>query len=172
MNTRYLAGSLLSWIYNVVIGKLPIPVLRIVYLRLYLCSIGERCRVGPKCRFWNGRKVSFGQRNSIGEGCVFDGRIHEIQTGNDVSIGPEATILTLSHDPQSPDFADKGGRVKIGDRAWIAYRAIILPGVTIGEGAVVAAGAVVTKDVEPHTIVGGVPAKEIGKRNPEVNYQS
>lgn len=58
----------------------------------------------------------------------------------------------------------------ISDRAWIAYRAIILPGVTIGEGAVVGAGAVVMKDVEPYTIVGGNPAKVIKKRSLDLDY--
>jgi maltose O-acetyltransferase len=61
--------------------------------------------------------------------------------------------------------------VIIGDHVWIAYRAVILPGVTIGEGAVVAAGAVVTRDVEPFPIVAGVPAKKIGERNRNLDYQ-
>lgn len=52
----------------------------------------------------------------------------------------------------------------IGDYAWLCSHCIILPGVTIGEGAIVASGAVVTKDVEPWTVVGGIPAKEIAKR--------
>ena len=84
--------------------------------------------------------------------------------GSNVSIGPEATILTLGHDPRSAAFADRGGDVVIGDRVWIGYRAIILPGVTIGEGAVVGAGALVTKDVEPYVIVVGNPARKIGER--------
>jgi maltose O-acetyltransferase len=88
-----------------------------------------------------------------------------------VSIGPEASILTLGHDPQSPDFADRGGAVTIGDRAWIGFRALVLPGVTIGEGAVIAAGAVVTKDVPPYTIVGGNPAREIGQRTDQLEYR-
>jgi len=82
-----------------------------------------------------------------------------------------ATILTLAHDPQDPEFSDKGGDVIIGDRVWIAYRATVLPGVTIGEGAVVAAGAVVASDVEPFTIVGGVPARRIGERNRAIQYR-
>jgi maltose O-acetyltransferase len=60
--------------------------------------------------------------------------------------------------------------VRIGDRVWIAYRAIILPGVTIGEGAVVGAGSVVTKDVEPYTIVAGNPARVVNKRSPNLHY--
>lgn len=116
------------------------------------------------CRFLNGRKVFIGERNVINFGCLFDGRKFEIRTGRNVSIGPEATILTLGHDPRSATFADRGGDVEIGDRAWIGYRAIVLPGVTIGEGAVVGAGAVVTRDVEPYAIVAGNPAKKIGER--------
>jgi maltose O-acetyltransferase len=122
-------------------------------------------------RFLNGHKVSLGSGNVINFGSLLDGRKYRIVTGNNVSIGPEATILTLGHDPQSPHFADRGGDVIIGDRVWIGYRALVLPGVTIGEGAVVAAGAVVTKDVAPFTIVAGVPAKPIGKRNPELTYE-
>jgi len=116
------------------------------------------------CRFLNGRKVFLGERNVINFGCLFDGRHFSIRTGTNVSIGPEATILTLGHDPRSATFADRGGDVEIGDRAWIGYRAIVLPGVTIGEGAVVGAGAVVTRDVEPYAIVAGNPAKKIGER--------
>lgn len=123
------------------------------------------------CRFLNGRRVFLGARNVINFGCIFDGRRYNIRTGSDVSIGPEATILTLSHDPQSPDFEDTGGDVLIGDRVWVSYRAIILPGVTIGEGAVVAAGAIVATDIEPFTIVGGVPARKIGERNRDLRYR-
>lgn len=94
-----------------------------------------------------------------------------IRTGDDVSIGPEASILTLGHNPRSSVFSDKGGDVIIGDRVWIGYRALILPGVTIGEGAVVGAGSVVTKGVAPYTIVAGNPAKVIGHRPKELNYQ-
>jgi maltose O-acetyltransferase len=122
------------------------------------------------CRFLNGRKVFFGERNVINFGCLFDGRRYAIKTGSDVSIGPEATLLTLGHDPQSPDFADRGGDVLIGDRVWIGYRALILPGVKIGEGAVVAAGAVVTREVEPFAIVAGVPARKISERTRKLNY--
>ncbi len=116
------------------------------------------------CRFLNGRKVFLGERNVINFGCLLDGRKFFIRTGSNVSIGPEATILTLGHDPRSATFEDRGGDVIIGDRVWIGYRAIVLPGVTVGEGAVVGAGAVVAKDVEPYAIVVGNPAKRIGWR--------
>ena len=60
--------------------------------------------------------------------------------------------------------------MRIGRHAWVASHAIVLPGVTIGEGAVVAAGAVVTKDVEPYLMVGGNPARPIRKRTRDLTY--
>ena len=72
------------------------------------------------------------------------------------------TIITINI------FCGKGALTEIGEYAWICSRSIILPGVKVGEGAVVASGAVVTKDVPPYTIVGGVPAKVIGKRERKV----
>ena len=171
MNLRLLSGSLLQYCYNQIIANIPSRIVRHTYLQLYLSRFGLGTGVQLGCKFLNGRKVNLGDRNVINFGCLLDGRRYTITTGKDVSIGPEATILTLGHDPQSPTFDDRGGDVVIGDRAWIAYRALILPGITIGEGAVVGAGAVVTKDVAPYAIVAGNPAKVIGQRNPDLNYQ-
>jgi serine acetyltransferase len=137
-----------------------------MYLGRYLEGTG----VQRGCRFLNGRKVMLGRRNVLNHDCLLDGRRYQIRLGDDVSLGPEATILTLGHDPQSPTFEDRGGDVIIGNRVWIGYRALIMPGVTLGEGAVVAAGAVVTKDVEPFMIVAGVPARPIGTRNKDLTY--
>lgn len=172
MNTRLIAGSIFSFSYNAIIGKLPSRTIRTAFLRAYLGSLGEETSVQMGCRFLNGRKVYLGDRNAINFGCLFDGRHYKIQTGNNVSIGPEATILTLGHDPQSPEFADKGGDVVIADHVWIAYRAIILPAITIGEGAVVGAGAVVTKNVEPYTIVAGNPARVVKQRTKDLKYRN
>jgi len=171
MTWRAIAGGFFAAGYNMLVGKLPLHSLRRAYLQSYLGELGPGSSIQIGCRFLNGRKVFFGQRNVINFDCLFDGRRYSIRTGADVSIGPEATILTLAHDPQDPEFSDKGGDVIIGDRVWIAYRATVLPGVTIGEGAVVAAGAVVASDVEAFTIVGGVPAKTIGDRNVALDYQ-
>jgi acetyltransferase-like isoleucine patch superfamily enzyme len=171
MNLRLLIGSLAAYTYNHWVGCMPARWIRAAYLRMYLGRLGIGTGVQMRCQFLNGRRVLLGDRNVINFGCLLDGRKYNITLGNDVSIGPEATILTLGHDPQSPSFEDRGGEVKIGNRVWIGYRAIILPGVTIGDGAVVAAGAVVTKNVEPFTIVAGVPAKAIGQRNDDLNYE-
>lgn len=168
---RLFSGALLAFGYNRFVGLLPSRVLRSAFLRVWLGHLGPKSGVQMNCRFLNGRKVFIGKRNVINFGCLFDGRRFCIRTGNDVSIGPEASILTLGHNPQSPEFEDRGGDVLIGDRVWIGYRAIILPGVTLGEGAVVGAGAVVTRDVPPFTIVAGNPARKIGERARDLTYE-
>jgi acetyltransferase-like isoleucine patch superfamily enzyme len=171
MNVRLILGGITAYLYNSCVGKLPSRAIRKIFLKLWLGDFGKGTGVQMECRFLNGRKVYLGERNVINFGCLLDGRKFQIRTGNDVSIGPEATILTLGHDPQSPDFSDRGGDVVIGDRVWIGYRAIILPGIKIGEGAIVGAGSVVTKDVGPFSIVAGNPAREIDSRKNELNYR-
>lgn len=88
-----------------------------------------------------------------------------LEIGKSVTIAYDVIIWTLHHEMNSIDFHTKGAKVTIDDYAWICSRSVILPGVHIGYGAVVASGAVVTKDVDPYSIVGGVPAKKIGKRD-------
>ena len=170
MTFRVWIGAVLAWTYNNLVGRMPSRTLRSLFLRGWLGAHHAGAGVQMRCRFLNGRKISLGPRTVINFGCLLDGRRYTITTGSDVSIGPEATILTLGHDPQSPEFELKGGPVTIGDRAWIGHRALVLPGVTIGEGAVVAAGAVVTRDVAPYTIVAGNPAREIGTRSRDLTY--
>lgn len=85
-------------------------------------------------------------------------------------IAYEAIIWSLNHDYNDIHFAGKGAPTEIGEYAWVCSRSIILPGVKIGKGAIVASGAVVTKDVPDYAIVGGIPAKIIGHRE-EKNYQ-
>ena len=171
MDKRLLAGTLLTYSYNHWLSNCPSRRLRRAFLSRYLGAMGTGTGVQMGCQFLNGRKVHLGERNVINFGCLLDGRKYQIITGNDVSIGPEASILSLGHDPQSCDFADRGGDVEIGDRAWIGYRAVILPGVTIGKGAVVGAGSTVTKDVAPYAIMAGSPARKIGERNQDLAYQ-
>ena len=171
MNTRLLAGTLAAYLYNSLIGRMPSRSLRVLFLSLWMGAFGKGSRVQAGCRFLNARKVHLGERTIINFGCLLDGRKFSIITGSDVSIGPEASILTLGHDPQAADFSDRGGDVLIGDRVWIGYRSVILPGVSIGDGAVVGAGSVVTRDVPPYAIVAGNPARIIGERNRELNYR-
>jgi acetyltransferase-like isoleucine patch superfamily enzyme len=114
-------------------------------------------------------KISIGKGTIIGHGTTLDGR-NGIIIGENVNFSSEVMVWTMQHDYNHPSFPPVGGEVVIHDYAWISVRAIILPNVTIGEGAVVAAGAVVTKDVEPYTVVGGIPAKKIALRNKDLDY--
>ena len=114
--------------------------------------------------------ISIGRHTVINRHCWLDGR-GGLRIGDNVSISPGVWLLTGEHDVNDPDFGPVYGLVEIGDRVWIGSRAMVLPGVSIGEGAVVAAGAVVTADVEPFTIVGGVPARPIGTRTRDLRYE-
>jgi acetyltransferase-like isoleucine patch superfamily enzyme len=167
---RLHAAAWFSYVYNDLISHFPSRRLRLAFLRLWLHSIGDESCVQMHCRFLHGPGLKLGERCVINHGSFFDGRRFPILIGNDVSIGPEAAILTLGHDPQSPDFNDRGGPVMVGDRAWIGFRAVVLPGVKIGKGAVVGAGSVVTRDVPSYTIVAGNPARAIGTRPQTLRY--
>ena len=151
------------------IGKLPSGTLRV---------LGAKClgmKVAPTAKLYRWREVRHGKNISIGDGSIIgmwatlDGR-KGISIGKNVNLSSEVALWTLQHDYNSPTFATTGGPIVIGDRAWISFRSTILPGVTIGEGAVVAANSVVTKDVAPYTVVGGIPARKIGERAPGMSY--
>jgi acetyltransferase-like isoleucine patch superfamily enzyme len=133
-------------------------------------TIGTGSVIYGGCEIRMPQKISVGAYSSIGHRCVLDGR-SGLTIGSSVNISTEVMIWTLQHDYNDPKFTLEGGEVKVGDYAWLSARSIILPGVSIGRGAVVAAGAVVTKDVAAHTVVGGIPAKKIGERNPDLDYR-
>jgi acetyltransferase-like isoleucine patch superfamily enzyme len=105
----------------------------------------------------------------IGRLCQIDAR-GGISIGQDVVIASHALLITADHDIQAPGFDGRLGAITVEDRVWIGSRCVILKGVHLGEGAVVAAGSVVHRDVEPWTIVSGVPARAVGKRSPEQKY--
>ncbi len=120
--------------------------------------------------FVTGNHIEIGDNVVINRRVYLDGRIG-ITLKNNISISPEVYILSMEHDPNNPHFATRGGPVVIDDHVWIGARAVILPGVHIGEGAVVGTCAVVTHDVEPYQIVAGVPARLIGMRAKNIEYR-
>lgn len=144
---------------NAISNKTRIIILKILGVKF----IGPvHFRKGIQVRMGNG-KLLIHKGVSVGPGVLLDAR-KGLEIGENAVIAYQAVVWTLNHDYNDVNFKSKGAKVIIGPYAWICSRSIILPGVSIGEGAVVASGAVVTKDVEPYTIVGGVPAKVIGKR--------
>lgn len=118
-------------------------------------------------------KLKIGKGSIIGDSCILDAR-NGITIGDNVNLSSEVRIWTEQHDYQDPMFncnSTPDFHVKINDYAWIGSNVIILPRVTIGKGAVVAAGAVVTKSVPDYALVAGIPAKQIGERNHNLQYQ-
>lgn len=139
------------------------------YRHLFKIAIGPHTSVHRRCRFYAPSRVTIGAHTVINREVLLDGR-SDLTIGDNVSISEGAVILTLEHDPNSPTFENRGAPVTIHNRVFIGMQALILPGITIGEGAVVAARAVVTHDVAPYTIVAGVPARPIGERSRELTY--
>lgn len=141
---------------------------------LFKCAgvkIGKKSTIHIGARFYQPKNITIGQGTIIGDNVTLDGRA-KLTIGNHVDIASQVMIFNAEHDLNSQYFDPIEQEVVIKDYCFIGPRAIILPGVTIGRGAVVGAGAVVTKDVPDMTIVGGVPAKEIGKRQiKELNYR-
>ena len=117
-------------------------------------------------------KIVMGSGNNIGDNAILDGR-RGLVIGNNVNMSSNVSIWTLQHDHRDPYFNCKPevGRVVISDRVWLGCNVIVLPGVTIGEGAVCCAGCVVTKDVEPYSVVAGIPAKIVNERPRDLHYE-
>ncbi|OGK20708.1 hypothetical protein A3C23_05970 [Candidatus Roizmanbacteria bacterium RIFCSPHIGHO2_02_FULL_37_13b] len=114
-------------------------------------------------RFYDPKNISIGEDSIIGEHAVLDGR-DQLIIGNHVALASDVMIYNSEHDINDRDFKPITEKVVIEDYVFIGPRAIIMPGITIGKGSIVAAACVVTKDVPPFAIVAGVPAKIIGER--------
>ncbi len=145
------------------IGYFPSHNVRRFFYRMAGVKIGVGSALHMGTRFYNPANIHIGRDTIIGEGAVLDGRAL-LRIGDHVDMASDVMIYNCEHDINSGDFHAVCGDVVIDDYAFLGPRVIVLPGVTIGKGAVVAAGAVVTKSVEPFTVVGGVPAKVIGER--------
>ncbi len=151
-------------------GHIPLHTIRKIVYRFAGVRIGKGSTIHMWANFYDPRNIEIGRDSLIGDHVFLDGRSN-IKIGNHVDIASSVMIFNSEHDLNSSDFVAHNDIVEIGDYVFIGPRAIILPGVKIGKGAVVAAGAVVTKPVEDFSIVGGVPAKEIGERkNKNLNY--
>lgn len=167
--------------------------LRVHAYRLAGARVHPKCLFGRGARLEHPWRISMGERCVLQQDVwlnvgsesaeltigayTFIGRGTEIEVAQRVTVGPECLIapgvFITDHNhgtrAGTPMFRQpcEARPVAIGRDVWIGARAIVLPGVTIGDGAVVAAGAVVTADVAPLSVVGGVPARAIGSRKPE-----
>ena len=125
--------------------------------------IGRGATIHMGCKFFEPKGITVGQDSKVGDNAFLDGRA-KLTIGDHVDIASSVMIYNSEHDLESADFHAREEAVEIGDYVFIGPRVIILPGVKIGKGAVVAAAAVVTKNVPDFSIVGGVPAQIIGER--------
>ena len=163
---------------------------RRLWLRAAIRSCGSGVRLGTGCRLFGGGGISLGagfnavggallgaldgrltvgERVSVNVGAVLDAAGGELIVGPDCMIGPYAVLRASNHAFARRDVPMRAqghepGRIELEADVWVGAHAVILAGVRVGKGAIVAAGAVVTKDVPPGAIVGGVPAKVIGSR--------
>jgi len=145
------------------VGHVPFHTFRKIAYRMSGIKIGRGSTIHMGANFYQPKNIEIGEDTIIGYGAFLDGR-SVIEVGNHVDIASEVMIYNSEHDLEREDFSATEESVKIGDYCFIGPRVIILPGVNIGKGSVIAAGAVVTKDVGDFEIVGGVPAKKIGER--------
>lgn len=148
----------LRWVSHV-----PSHLFRKLFYVLSGMKIGKGSTIHMWANFFEPTGIKIGDDSIIGDHAFLDGRA-DLTIGSHVDIASGVMIYNSEHDLEKEDFSARVEPVEIGDYVFIGPRAIILPGVKIGKGAIVAAGAVVTKDVPDFTIVGGVPAKMIGER--------
>lgn len=152
------------------VGRVPSHQLRRAVYRRAGMSLPSTSSIHWRAEFYAPEGIVVGEHCTIGDSAFLDGR-SGLTIGDNVNLGSHVTIYTREHDVDSPDFAETGAAVHVADYAWISSHAIVLPGVSIGRGAVVAAGAVVTKDVEPLSVVGGNPATHLRYRNDDLRYR-
>jgi maltose O-acetyltransferase len=153
------------------ISMLPIGMIRVFILKMAGVNVGADSRVNLGIRIYEPEGISIGKDCVIGENVVLDGR-DKLIIGNHVDIASNVMIYNSEHDINDENFQAKSAPVIIEDYVFIGPRSIILPGVKVGRGAVIGAGAVVTKDVSALAIVGGVPAKFIAERKlKDLNYR-
>jgi maltose O-acetyltransferase len=173
--TTFLREEFEGLVWRALLGRLliaPLPSgsagrLRARVLRSVGYAIGRRTLLMSSFTLLGGRgalrNLSIGADCFINQGCVLDASA-PLTIGDNVAFGQGVLITTSSHRIGAPDR--RSGLldplpVRVGDGAWLASRVVVLPGIDIGDGAVVCAGAVVSRSVPPNTMVGGVPARYI-----------
>jgi maltose O-acetyltransferase len=170
MRFKIFVAGFLNFLWNDMVTHIPVRFLRKGFLRLFNGKISSSCVILLHVRILNFWSVVIRERSVINQYVVLDCRRHAITIDHDVDVGPYTRIWTLGHSPESPTHEVAGGPVKISHHVWIASDVTILPGVTLGEGAVVGAASLVSKNIPSKQIWAGVPAKFVRERNNELTY--
>jgi acetyltransferase-like isoleucine patch superfamily enzyme len=156
-------------IYLKLLAYFPGKYVRVLGLRVLGARIGGNVLIYYGLDVLNPWRLTIGKNCNLGFRVVLDAR-GGLTIGENCNISTEAAVWTGSHDLDASAFVNVTAPVVIGSRVWLSFRSVVLPGVTIGEGAVVSAGAVVRTDVPPFAVVAGVPARIIGWRNRDLSY--
>jgi putative colanic acid biosynthesis acetyltransferase WcaF len=157
-------------LWNQLFGRVPLYWFRhFVVRRFYGLRMG-RSNLHRSVTLLSPWLIRVGDNVNLQMDCFLDGR-GGLTIGNNVDVTLGVRILTEQHDIDSPDYATVKKPVVIQDNVVIGAWALILPGVTVGEGAVIASGAVVVKDVEPYTLVAGNPAVKKRERARDIRYR-
>ncbi len=151
----------------------PIPGYQFGYYLRYqlvkglLKGCGKDVVIKNRCYFGNGERLTVGNRSQLGQGARLNG---VIDIGDDVMMGPDVVMMATSHAygdvniGMNQQGAGEECPISIGDDVWVGTRAIILPGVTIGDHSIIGAGAVVTKSFPDYSIIAGNPARIVRSR--------
>lgn len=158
-----------DYICNRFVARIPLRSWRMKAYRAMGVRIGRSSTLLMNSEVHLARGIEIGPNTIINGHCYLDGR-GGLTIGENVNISSHVLLVSGSHEFNDPGFYGTAKPIVIEDYVWLCTRCTVLGGVTVGRGAVVAAGAVVTRDVEPFTIVGGVPARKIGERNTELRY--
>ena len=166
---RWFIAFLTEYVLNDILPHIPFWSMRRFVMRRLKMYIGKGSFIMKHNYIMTPQLLSIGEYSHVNRGCVIDAR-GSITIGNNVSISHNVSIMSGGHDYNSPTFRGRFLPIHIEDNVWIGNNAVILQNIRIGTGAVICAGAVVTKDVEPYSVVAGVPARKIKERNKQINY--
>jgi len=155
---------------NRIINKIPSRHLRKWFYQMLGAKIGKNCYPCRRVEILLPKGLRIEDGVAVGWFAELDAR-GGITIGHDTNISSHVKLITGSHDIDDPEYTADFLPIHIGHHCWIGTGAIVLQGVHIGDGAVVSAGAVVSKDVPPYSVVGGVPAKIMRTRNNKLEYQ-
>ncbi|GAB4392149.1 MAG: hypothetical protein Tsb005_04910 [Gammaproteobacteria bacterium] len=182
-NNRLMLFCSPLFLFKRITNRLSLYVLRINkwiffsnWLRMTLYKTLTPMLIGNDSIIWAGNIFNVANDFRLGSNCIIGPRNvflirGGIKIGNNVNISGFSFFISQGHDVDDPYMHTTVAKIVIEDDAWLATHVTIMPGVKIGRGAVVAAGAVVTKDVSPFTVVAGNPARVIKKRSDNVQYK-
>lgn len=160
---------IMEYMVNDILPHVPFWSWRRFYLRRLGMQIGHGSMIMKRNYFINPNHITIGQHSHINTDCILDGR-GGLTIGNSVSVSHRACLMTGSHDYRSKNFQGIFHPIVIEDYVWIGIGATVLQGVTVGRGAVICAGAVVTHDVPPYAVMAGIPARKIAERPSDLDY--